>query len=155
LTPGGSLVCYTTPANLPAVYPLLDQHLSYQSTLAVVLAGGHQQLAWLKVRNGWRPLPWYVKGKYSGGYVLDTIPGSRPDKRLHPWSQAVEEVLPLIERLCPENGVVLDPMAGAGSTLVAAKRLGRRFLGCELNPATAKLAQGNLAEVPLSKHRVG
>lgn len=36
--------------------------------------------------------------------------------------------------------VVLDPFAGAGTTGVVARRLGRRFIGIELSPAHAKLA---------------
>lgn len=32
------------------------------------------------------------------------------------------------------GGVVLDPFMGAGTTALVAKRLGRRFVGCELNP---------------------
>lgn len=41
-------------------------------------------------------------------------------------------------------GVVLDPFMGTGTTAVVAKRLGRDFLGIELNPAYVKLATDRL-----------
>ena len=40
-----------------------------------------------------------------------------------------------------ESGIVLDPFAGAGTTCLVAKRLGRRFVGTELNPDYVALAQ--------------
>ena len=40
-----------------------------------------------------------------------------------------------------EPGIVLDPFAGAGTTCVAAKELGRRFLGVDLNPDYVAMAQ--------------
>ena len=40
--------------------------------------------------------------------------------------------------------LVLDPFAGTGTTGVVARRLGRRFLGIELNPAYAATARGRL-----------
>lgn len=40
-----------------------------------------------------------------------------------------------------EPGIVFDPFAGAGTTLVVANKLGRRWLGCELNPKYVKIAQ--------------
>jgi len=42
-------------------------------------------------------------------------------------------------------GVVLDPFAGSGTTLVVARRLGRSSIGIELNPEYAELARGRLA----------
>jgi DNA modification methylase len=40
-----------------------------------------------------------------------------------------------------EAGVCLDPFAGAGTTCLVAKRLGRRFIGVDLNPDYVALAQ--------------
>ena len=40
----------------------------------------------------------------------------------------------LILASCPPGGVVLDPFLGSGSSAVAAKKLGRHFLGVEQNP---------------------
>jgi len=40
-----------------------------------------------------------------------------------------------------ESGIVLDPFAGAGTTCLVAKELGRRFAGIELNPEYVAMAQ--------------
>jgi len=40
-----------------------------------------------------------------------------------------------------EPGIVLDPFAGSGTTCLVAKRLGRRFVGIELNPDYVAMAQ--------------
>jgi DNA modification methylase len=47
---------------------------------------------------------------------------------------------------CPVNGIVLDPFAGVGSTLLAAKRLGRRYVGCELNPEYCRMIEERLKD---------
>ena len=41
---------------------------------------------------------------------------------------------------CPPGGLVLDPFAGSGTVGVVALKLGRRFLGIELNPEYIRLA---------------
>lgn len=47
---------------------------------------------------------------------------------------------------CPENGIVLDPFMGSGTTALVCKRLKRKFLGFELNPAFCKIAERRLSE---------
>ncbi len=42
---------------------------------------------------------------------------------------------------CPENGIVLDPFIGSGTTTVVAKKLNRNFIGIELSPEYVKLAK--------------
>ena len=42
---------------------------------------------------------------------------------------------------CPVGGTVLDPFAGAGTTLIVAERLGRKAMGIEINPEYIKIAE--------------
>lgn len=46
---------------------------------------------------------------------------------------------------CPPEGLVLDPFAGSGTTLVVAQRLGRRYLGIDINPDYCQMARRRLA----------
>jgi len=48
---------------------------------------------------------------------------------------------------CPEGGIVLDPFAGSGTTGVVALKHGRSFVGVELNPAYAEIAQRRINDV--------
>ena len=45
---------------------------------------------------------------------------------------------------CPSGGIVLDPFLGSGTTAIVAKKLGRYYLGIELNPEYAEIAQKQL-----------
>ena len=54
---------------------------------------------------------------------------------------------PCILAGCPEGGVVLDPFMGSGTTGAAAKRLGRRFIGIEINSEYCRLAADRIAGI--------
>ena len=41
---------------------------------------------------------------------------------------------------CPENGIVLDPFIGSGTTALVAKQFNKNYIGIELNPEYIKLA---------------
>ncbi len=74
------------------------------------------------------------------------------------WSMAENTVHPtqkperLVERLLLASSrpgdLVADPFLGSGTTAVVARRMGRRFLGCELNPDYVRLAFKRLALRP-------
>ena len=75
--------------------------------------------------------------------------GSR-EGGLHPTQKSVRLMQALIELTTREGQLVLDPFAGSGSTLVAAKALGRKYLGFEAVPEYVDVCRERLAPDLLS-----
>jgi site-specific DNA-methyltransferase (adenine-specific) len=54
-----------------------------------------------------------------------------------------------IELYTYHGDVILDPFCGSGTTCIAAKKLGRRYVGYEINPEYVKLAEERLKKVEM------
>lgn len=123
--------------------------------------GTMMRLVWDKVTpgmggvGGWRasdeeiylidwPNPKGSTGTPSRGSVIrrPTLRGaSRKD---HPTPKPIDLMVELISQ-CPP-GTIADPFAGSGSTLVAAKALGRKAIGVELEERYCEIAAKRLAQ---------
>lgn len=78
--------------------------------------------------NGPRTVSWEPGGSALPGCYH--IPGVPSKKRLHQTEKPVE-LLEKLLMIAPEEGVILDPFMGSGSTGVAAAKTGRSFIGIE------------------------
>ena len=73
---------------------------------------------------------------------------TKPFKGAHFATFPEDLIIPMVKAGCPENGIILDPFFGAGTTGVVAKKLGRNYIGIELNPDYAKMAEERISRVP-------
>lgn len=69
---------------------------------------------------------------------------TRPFKGAHFATFPPQLIEPCILAGCPEGGTVLDPFFGAGTTGLVAQRHNRKWIGCELNPEYAAIAQARI-----------
>jgi DNA modification methylase len=70
----------------------------------------------------------------------------------HPAPFPVELPEQLIRLYTYENDLVLDPFMGSGSTLVAAARLDRRYVGYDLDPDYVAIARRRVSEAADAAH---
>jgi len=85
-----------------------------------------------------------IKGKNPGDY-WDVC--TKPFKGAHFAVYPEEICIKPILSSCPPNGIVLDPMCGSGTTLAVAKKLGRGYIGIEINPNYVDIATQRLLRI--------
>lgn len=73
-----------------------------------------------------------------------SIPGGKTNTQLHPTEKPVE-LFNYLARCYPHD-MTVDPFAGSGTTLVAAKQLGRKCIGVEINEAYCEIAANRLRQ---------
>ncbi|GAP71321.1 DNA methylase [Candidatus Symbiothrix dinenymphae] len=70
---------------------------------------------------------------------------SMPENTDHPTQKPEKLMAKLILASCPEGGFVFDPFLGSGTTSVVAKKLGRNYLGVEINEEYTLWAEKRIA----------
>jgi DNA modification methylase len=84
--------------------------------------------------------------KFQKSWFIHNPPPRQKGVLRHPAKFPETMAQEFIEFFTKRGGVVFDPMAGTGSTLVAALRAGRNAYGIELNPTYAAIAQQVVAD---------
>lgn len=123
------------------------------------------------LRPTFEPVLWFVKPYTIGATIADNVlahgVGAFNEQAFRRYEQSPDNVLrsgftkgeggrhiaqkpikllqALIELTTQPGQLVLDPFCGSGSTLVAAKYIGREYLGFEVDPDAVKVAEERLA----------
>jgi hypothetical protein len=136
LKPGGSVVFNVGHGIIPEVInSFLKAGLSYHWILAIKMGGKFARVFGRKVVVKQKPLLWFRKGDSLNvvEYIDDFIESRKPKKEHHKWEQSEIEARHVISRLTVERQIVYDPMMGSGTTGEVAKKLGRKFIGHEID----------------------
>ena len=84
--------------------------------------------------------------KFQKSWFIHNPPPRKKGVLVHPAKFPETMAQEFIEFFTKQGETVLDPMAGTGSTLVAALRAGRNSYGIELNPRYAEIAKQIIEE---------
>lgn len=110
---------------------------------------GMMGLAAYPIYPHWEPIGfWNIKGDYLGnnGHRSDVyrfMPERAQDSD-HPTPKPLSLFSELISHI--GKGIILDPFMGSGTTLVAAKNLGRKAIGIEIEEKYCEIAAKRLAQ---------
>jgi hypothetical protein len=123
---------------LPDIIAAMSKHLQYRWMLAYLTPGGQASQQWeAKVNAYWKPILLFGKAKE---WIGDVCKSDANDKRFHEWGQSESGMADLIERLSKPGDVICDPFVGGGTTPLIALKLGRRFIGCDIDEKECKKA---------------
>ena len=121
----------TIPWVKPDAMPSLHGRWPGQSFEAIVLA----------TVKGARPFPVGGKAKWYSHTRKHYAREGRP----HPTLKPLELMLEIVEDFTQPGDLILDPFMGSGTTGVACRMLGRRFIGWEMNRDYFEIAQRRIA----------
>lgn len=143
LKPGGVCVVYSAAWRMPEILGMMSEHLMYMWTAVLHYEGGKAaHMRKIHARVKWKPLHIFYKpplNAWWGTFEDHTV--SNRSKDLYAWQQPVSDARYFIDIFTKLDDLVLDPMVGVGTTCVAAKELGRKWLGIEADKERAHIAK--------------
>lgn len=152
LKPGGSLLCMVGQSHLDEVLRPLMERLNYHWCIAYLTPQHRLQMRWRGVSVGWKPVLWLTNGRRRSlvpPYPYDVVRSEPSDyaamKELHEWGQSESGFSTLVERFTRPGDLVCDPFLGSGTTGVVAVRLGRSFIGCDIDPLCVEQSRRRMA----------
>lgn len=151
LRPGGWLITYAPQYHLPEIMQILGSSLQYWWIVAQLNQANANAVVYARyVMAMWKPILVYAKPPIERPpkAFCDMVSGKR-QKRYHAWEQSIHEALHLLCRFARPGDLVVDPFAGSGTIPLAAKLLGLRYMGFEIDPDTHRVATERMQQTPL------
>lgn len=147
LREGGSLLRYAPHYALPEIFDYMkNSGLTYWCIFAMIHSGGATRMHKQKL---WIPILWFVKGNRTNTVndISDIIKSQPVDKTVDKWEQSTVEADHCIRYLTVENQTILDPMMGISTTGITALKLGRKFIGIDIDESKFLIAQNKLQQL--------
>ena len=147
---GASLVCIVGHFALEQVISMFVGKLKYRWINCMnQFNGSHARMA-MGIEVMWKPMLWYVKEAYPSGrgFLRDGIEitgkNGQNKESGHKWEQDETWATYYIEKLTKPGDVVLDPYMGSGTVADVCMKLGRKFIGFEVEQEYVNMANKRL-----------
>ncbi len=142
---GGWAVTFCAQAQIGIYTDLFTEHgfvavgpMVWQKTNPVPFNHRYKPVnAWEAVVVGKRPSTPF-NGEMVHNVFVQKSPS--PQQRIHPTQKPLPLIRKFVDLFSEPTGLVFDPFAGSGTTVIAAQQAGRSAIGYELDPALFMLA---------------
>jgi DNA modification methylase len=141
LKESGFCCFYTGKMFLADVMKIMSKHLNYYWQIALLHHGSNstvfnpQAFHARRINEFYKPILIFQKppSRRQDEYCDDVIRGSGAEKSLHHHQQGEMELHNIVEIFSEIGTTVLDPFNGAGTTGVVCKKLGRKYIGFDID----------------------
>lgn len=155
LKEGRALVAYSGSGSLGAAMERLSRHLDYVFAGSLPVLGPHAEVPRVLAVDLATPIVFYSKGIYRPRHWFkNAVASPHREKEFHPWQRPLANVAYYLERFSEPGELVCDPFLGGGTTAVAARDAGRRFVGCDVDPLAVEVSLKRLKDTDASEASV-
>jgi len=138
----GFCIAYSGQMNLPEVIKRMNENLDYYWTFAVYHEGQTQIVNGVNLICRWKPVLIFQNGKKKiQNTFQDYFISEQREKNGHDWQQSKSGVAYLIEMFTKEGDTILEPFAGSGTTIIAAREKKRNIIASEIDEKTFNIAK--------------
>jgi len=113
--------------------------------MASVWSSGANWVHTVNVTNNWTAILIYSNGDWKERCRWPDLLRYEREKDWHDWQKPLAEVETLVKYFSEPGQLVIDPCGGGFTTAVAARNLGRWFVGCDLDRECVSKGQSRLA----------
>lgn len=148
LKPKGVLSLVCGQYHLPTVIAAFAQHLTWRWQGILVWQSDANLIYPLGITSQAKPILFFSRGDWQKrGRWSDVFACDGKEKKWHPHQQSLETMENLLDYLSDPGDLVVDPCGGSFTTAVACCRRGRRFIGCDVDPACVAIGRKRVTEV--------
>ena len=145
LKPNGYCIAYAGQYYLPEIIERMSSNLTYYWCFCLHHLGDSLIVNGVNVMCLWKPILIFQNGKKKAkNLTIDLINDKKSKKDCHDWQQSILSAERLIEMFTEPDDLIVEPFAGAGTTIIACKNLGRNIIAAEINEETYNIAKANI-----------
>lgn len=151
LKQGKYVFSYVGIEYLPETLTMLTKYLDYFFTYFIELWGA--LLPQKKITNNIRPIIVLTNGKPKKLHPIGKtlFKAEERNKVHHKWEQGTRVPKHILRRYTEKGDIILDPFTGSGSFLVAAKSIGRDYIGIEKEKRSCQIARARVKKATQQK----
>lgn len=142
LKPNCSCIVYCSDRTMFDIQPLGEEYLNFVKPLYYNVPVKSSRLIFYKCHTKMTPALWFFKGKKPNNkWTIDTVINNGIQDSKYKWNKNEVAFSRWIRDFTERGDTVFDPTTGYGTIPLVCKKLGRKFIACEIDPEVYQKAK--------------